>query len=72
MLKSKIENKGLLTPYYRKKSSGVWHFHPSCPHFEDLEKDEDAIRVTVAGRPSSKELCNLCRSKEKRERRAGD
>jgi hypothetical protein len=49
-------------PTYRKhKGSDTWHWCRNCANWPTSGYEE----VTTSGRPTSGELCNQCRGKEK-------
>lgn len=69
MLKATMENKAGRILYVRRKDSDTFHWHPSCSHFQRFKADPDAVKVERMGVPSGYEKCDLCLSRERREKR---
>jgi hypothetical protein len=50
-----------MTRYRRKKDSDTWHWCRNCSKWPTWDYEE----VNIPAKPSSGELCNECRAKEK-------
>lgn len=53
-----------LTTYRRRKDKDAWHWCTSCSNYPNNPDDVTETKVGKE-RPSSGELCNECRAKEK-------
>ena len=51
----------IMPRYRRKKGSDTWHWCTNCSFWPTSDYDE----VTTSGRPSSGELCNECKAKDR-------
>lgn len=51
-----------MTTYRKRKGKDTWHWCKNCSNYPTSDYDEKTV---YTGRPSSGELCNECRGKEK-------
>lgn len=56
--------------YRQLEKSNVWHFHPECQHYRQMDEDwsvKTRRYVVREQEPTTGELCNECLAKERRQ-----